>query len=252
MVSLIRVPTCPLGAGQEDPRQAPRPPGGAERPAGHEDRVLQHQRDQAADGEAGGPGAAAIPHRRLGGVCRAAACRAPRGGGGGEGRAPRVGGVGAGAGCGYPQPAIWAPHAAWRASFVWPAQCLLKRKKGSLIVFQSSPHKSLDFKFLLKNRVQWTPVFPDSSQFSSGSSFPQSPPLPITPQSLSFTCHLVCLLSIGLRVLFRGLHRDSSGFDTPLLGDFSKCLNFSKLQCPHLFLARSRHSINGRYTAGTA
>ena len=67
-MSLTPALSSNLGTGQEDPWQAPRPPRGPERPAGHEDRVLQHQRDQAADGEAGGLGAAAVTHRRLGGV----------------------------------------------------------------------------------------------------------------------------------------------------------------------------------------
>ena len=68
LMSLTPALSSNLGTGQEDPWQAPRPPRGPERPAGHEDRVLQHQRDQAADGEAGGLGAAAVTHRRLGGV----------------------------------------------------------------------------------------------------------------------------------------------------------------------------------------
>lgn len=68
LTSLIPALSSTLGAGQEDPWQAPRPPRRPERPAGHEDGLLQHQRDQAADGEAGGPGAAAVAHRRLGGV----------------------------------------------------------------------------------------------------------------------------------------------------------------------------------------
>ena len=68
LMSLIPALSSTLGTRQEDPRQAPRPPRGPERPAGHEDRLFQHQRDQEADGEAGGPGAAAVAHRRLGGV----------------------------------------------------------------------------------------------------------------------------------------------------------------------------------------
>ena len=72
LAALTPALTSSLGASQEDPRQAPGPPRGPERPAGHEDRVLQHQRDQAADGEDGGPGAAAVPHRRLGGESGAA------------------------------------------------------------------------------------------------------------------------------------------------------------------------------------
>lgn len=61
---------CPFsnpGASEAHPEEAHRLPGSGRGSAGHEGRLLQHQRDQEADGATGGSGAAAVAHRGLGG-----------------------------------------------------------------------------------------------------------------------------------------------------------------------------------------
>lgn len=67
---LLHVP----GAAEKDPEEAQRPRAGAGVSASDEGRVLQHQRGQEADGEAGDPGGVAVPHRGLGGGRRPQAC----------------------------------------------------------------------------------------------------------------------------------------------------------------------------------
>lgn len=62
------------GAAEKDPEEAQRPRAGAGVSAGDEGRVLQHQRGQEADGEAGDSGGVAVPHRGLGGGRRPRAC----------------------------------------------------------------------------------------------------------------------------------------------------------------------------------
>lgn len=109
--SLIPVLPGPLGAGQEDPWQTPGPPCGPERPAGHEDRVLQHQRDQAADGEAGGAGAAAVPHRGLGGAA------------GREERGPGRAGL-------HLCAAVWVPGFSLHDAFGSASRVFAKKKKN--------------------------------------------------------------------------------------------------------------------------
>lgn len=67
MTTLLACPPPPPGAAEADAEEARRLPCGGGGPAGHEGSVLQHQRNQEADGETGGPGAAAVAHRGLGG-----------------------------------------------------------------------------------------------------------------------------------------------------------------------------------------
>lgn len=56
-----------LGIAKADPKEACWLPSSRGGSAGHEGCLLQHQRDQEADGEIGRSGTAAVPHRRLGG-----------------------------------------------------------------------------------------------------------------------------------------------------------------------------------------
>lgn len=58
------------GAPEKDPQETQRLRAGAGVPADDEGCVLQHQRGQEADGEAGDFGGMAVPHRRLGGGLR--------------------------------------------------------------------------------------------------------------------------------------------------------------------------------------